>query len=102
VNQIVVELMVELISSMVALVIGGFKKRRWREFFSLTCRTPQCNAVEFLRKFFGVKDTARRRLDRLVRDKGRIVAAQTLECVGGEQIPFLMICRILNTLRPPL
>ena len=53
---------------------------------SLICYFTQCDAVKFVKNFFGVKDIdkARQRLDRLLQEEGRAVDAQTLMAVKGE------------------
>jgi len=85
VDEIVVKLMVELISTL-ALVTRKLKKRRLRESFLLICYFTQRNAVKWVKNFFGVKDinTARQRLDRFLQEEDRAVGAQTLRAIEGE------------------
>ena len=88
VNEIVVKLMVELISTL-ALVTGKLKKRRLRESFSPICYLTQRDTVKWIKNFFGVKDinAARQKLERLLQEEDRAVGAQILELVDGERIP---------------
>jgi hypothetical protein len=85
VDQIVVKLMVELISTL-ALVTRKLEKRRSREFSSPICYFTQRDAVKWIKNFFGVKDInkARQRLDRLLQEEDRAVGAQTFRAVEGE------------------
>jgi len=85
VDEIVVKLMVELISTL-ALVTQKLKKRRLRESSSLICCFTQREAVKWVKNFFGVKDinVARQRLDRLLQEEDRAVGAQILRAVKGE------------------
>jgi len=89
VDEIVVKLMVELIS-VLALVTRKLKKRRLREslsHFLLRRYLTQRDAVKWVKNFFGVKDinTARQRLERLLKDEDRAVGAHTLKAVEGER-----------------
>ena len=87
VDEIVVKLMVELISTL-TLVTRKLKKRRLRESFLAppVCYLTQRDAVKWIRNFFGVKDinAARQKLERLLQKEDLAVGAQTLRLVDGE------------------
>ena len=87
VDEIVVKLMVELISTL-TLVTRKLKKRRLRESFLAPpmCYLTQRDAVKWIRNFFGVKDinAARQKLERLLQEEDLAVGAQTLRLVDGE------------------
>ena len=88
VNEIVVKLMVELISTL-SLVTRNLKKRCLRKPFLANtpiCYFAQSDAVKWVKNFFVVKDinTARRKLDQLLQEEDRAVGAQTLRVVEGE------------------
>jgi len=85
VDEIVVKLMVELISTL-ALVTRKLKKRRSSEYFFANTYSTQQDAVKWVKNFFGVKDIsmARQRLDRVLQEEDRAVGAQTLRGVEGE------------------
>ena len=53
------------------------------------CSIAEDEAVKWVKNFFGLKDirAARKRLDRLMQEEDRMVAAQTLGLVDGEQTP---------------
>ena len=87
VDEVVVKLMVELISTL-TLVTRKLKKRRLRESFLAppVCYLTQRDAVKWIRNFFGVKDinAARQKLERLLQKEDLAVGAQTLRLVDGE------------------
>jgi len=92
VDEIVVKLVVELISTL-ALVARKLKKRRLRESFLAPpmCYLTQRDAVKWIKNFFGVKDinATRQKLERLLQEEDLAVGAQTLQLVDGERIPSI-------------
>ena len=88
VDEIVVKLMVELISTL-SLVTRKLKKRRLRESSRKPHALPYSGAaVKWIKNFFGVKDinAARQKLERLLREEERAVGAQILGLVDSKRI----------------
>jgi hypothetical protein len=86
IDKIVVNLIVELISTL-ALVTRKLKQRRFREYFrARTSYLTQRDAVKLVKNFFAVKDIkeAQQRLDRLIQGEAAATAAQILEVIRGQ------------------
>jgi hypothetical protein len=95
-DEVLIKLNAELISTL-ARVTRKLNNRRSREFsLSLMRYLTQCDAVKFVKNFFGVKDIkeARQRLDQLIQEEVVTTAAQNLggvdrlqrRLLGGERI----------------